>query len=186
MSGINVGFKHGDAKRLLRYLDGIDDGAEKAIYRTLVATQKKAKTEASKLIRSNLALTKKYVDSKLSLGKPSYSNLTGRLIASKRGLLMTAFKYKPLKEGGYEVGVSGTYASPKFKSMPGAFLLPRLKNSNVPGLAIRKDHKLKMLYAPSVSQALNEHMPALQKQMAAFGLDRLKKEVAAVLRQKGF
>lgn len=171
-------------QRLIGYLDGIDYGAEKALYRTLTDVQKKAKVEASKKIRTQLALTKAYVDSKLRVGKPSYSNLTATVNAERRGVLMTRFAYRKTSRGtGYDVKIN---PSNGYKNLPGAFLLPQLKNSGVPGLAIRKNGKIEVLHAPSVSQVMNTFLPDLQKQMSEYAAVRLEKEVSGVLRQKGF
>jgi hypothetical protein len=177
-------FKQAHVKKLLGLLDGINYGAEKALYRTLVATQKKAKTDASKLIRdgstgsNGLNLSKKYVDGKLKVGKPSYSNLTARVYADRRGVLLSNFKYTKLKTGGYSVNVTGLK-----KRIAGAFLIDPLKHSGKVGIAIRKNGKLEVLHGPSVSQALNTHLTRLQESMADYSHGRLDKEVASVLRR---
>ncbi|MDA3807518.1 MAG: hypothetical protein PF440_06310 [Thiomicrorhabdus sp.] len=180
-------FKRAHVKKLLELLDGIDYGAEKALYKTLVATQKKAKTDASKLIRdgstgsNGLNLSKKYVDGKLKVGKPSYSNLTARVYAGRRGVLLTNFPYKKLvRKGGYSVNVTGLK-----KRIAGAFLINPLKYSGKAGIAIRKNGKLEVLHGPSVSQALNTHLESLQESMADYSHGRLAKEVAEVLRRAG-
>lgn len=172
---------------LVSLLDGIDQGAEKALYRALKRVQSKAKTRVSQMIRNHpkhgLNLGAAYVKSKLNVGKPTYSNLTARLYASKRGTLLTRFPYRKKASGGINVKVlrKGSY-----KNLPGAFIMENLKNSGATGIAIRKGGKIKMLYAPSISQALNQHLPQLSDEMGEYALEALEKEVSGVLRQKGF
>lgn len=192
VSGFNVEFDRARATTLLGYLDGISDGAEKALYNTLKKVNAKAKTEASNLIRKGskgqqgLALSKAYVDSKLKTNNPSYAKLQSRLYAARRGILMTRYKYRVNKNGGYDVGINGTFSSPKYKRLPGAFLLPTLKGSGVPGLAIRQNGKLKVLHSPSISQALQTHLDTLRKIVSPFANKVLEQEVNSVLRRKGF
>lgn len=172
--------KNGDSARLLKLIKDVDGGVPKALYRTIDATQKKAKVEGSKKIRSQLDLKKAYVDARLFTGKPTYSNLSARLYASKRGILMTRFKYRLAKSGGVDVKIKPKSA---WKNIPKAFILPRLKNSGVAGIAVRQNGKLKMRYAPSPSQVLNTFLPELRVEMGEFANERLKKEVETIIRR---
>lgn len=184
-NNLQISFDSQQVSRLLSYLDGIDNGAEKALYRTLTATQKKAKKEASTLIRKQLKLSKAYVDSKLKTGKPSYSNLTASVRAEKRGILLTRFEYRknPIKGKGYQVKIKPTGG---FKNFPHVSLLRNLKNSGVDGLASWEGGKWEMKYGPSVSQVMNTFLPTLSEQMSTYAAKQLEKEVSGVLRQKGF
>lgn len=170
----------GDSARLLKLIKDVDQGVPKALYRTLNATQKKAKVEASKKIRSQLDLKKAYVDARLFTGKPTYSNLSARIYASKRGILMSRFKYRLKKKGGVDVKIKPR--SP-WKHLPKAFVLPRLKNSGVAGIAVRTGGRLKVLHAPSPSQVLNNYLAELREEMGEFSNDRLKKEVETIIRR---
>lgn len=179
---LGLSVKDKGVSRILNLVKDVEAGREKLLYRTLSATQSKMKVEASKKIRTQLALKKAYVDERLKVGKVSYQNLTARLTANKRGILMTRFAYRRnrKKNGGYDVKIK-----PKggYKNLPGAFLLPRLKNSGVSGLAIRKGKKLKVLHAPSVSQVLSTFLPELKDEMSAFAQERLRKEVSSIIRR---
>ena len=171
---------NGDSARLLKLIKDVDQGVPKALFRTVQATQKKAKVEASKKIRSQLDLKKAYVDARLFTGKPSYSNLSARLYAAKRGILMTRFKYRLSKRGGVDVKIKPKSA---WKNLPKAFILPKLKNSGVPGIAVRTGGRIKVLHAPSPSQVLNSFLPELREEMGEFANERLKKEVETIIRR---
>lgn len=170
----------GRVQELLALIEDVDNGSTRALYRTLDATQKKAKVEASKKIRSQLKLSKAYVDERLFTGNPSWSNLTARLYANKRGILLSRFEHRSAKNGGVDVKIKP--GSP-WRNLPNAFILPRLKNSGVPGIAVRTGGKLKVLHAPSTSQVLNTYLPELQEEMAEFALERLSKEVETIIRR---
>ncbi len=177
---LSITVEQSGRNELLALIADIENGAEKALYRTLKATQDKAKIEASKKIRTQLKLSKAYVDGHLFVGKPSYSNLSAKLYATKRGILMSRFDHRSAKKGGVDVKIKPTGG---YKNLPGAFILPRLKNVELPGIAVREKGKLKVLHAPSVSQVLNSYMPELRDEMAEFAADRLRKEVETIIRR---
>lgn len=182
---MKVSLKSGDTSRLLKLISDIEGGQQKALYRTLKATQAKMKTEASKQIRNapkhGLNLTKKYVDSKLKAGAISYTKMEARLSAEKRGVLMTRFPYSVTSKG-VRVKIKRK-ASRKF--IKDAFVMPRLKNSHVPGIAVRKNNKLDVLHSPSISQALDQVLQKTEfvEQMSTFAIERLSKEVETILRR---
>ncbi|MDR9499968.1 MAG: phage tail protein, partial [Hydrogenovibrio sp.] len=156
---MDLKLKGADVNRLIKLVSSVDGGAEKALYRTLKDAQKKGKVEASKQVRTQLNLKKAYVDGKIKTGKISYTNLTARIYASKRGLLLSRFKHRKLKRGGVNVKVKKGGAT---KRMPGAFLIRGLKNSGATGIAIRKKGKLDVLHGPSVSQVMDTFLPDIE------------------------
>ena len=182
---MNLSFSSTGTTKLLKLIKDVEEGQEKALYRTLKAIQKKMIIDISKQIRNDpkhgLNLTKAYVDSKLKLGRISYTNLEARLSASKRGILLSQFPYT-VNSRGVSVKVK---RKGRRKTLRGGFILPRLKNSHVTGIAIRRGGKADVLHGPSISQAFDQALKNsdITERLSSYAAERLKKEVESIIRR---
>ncbi len=185
--------------RVLKLVENIEKGREKALYRNVKAVQKKMKTMISAEIRKDpqhgLNLSKKYLDSKLRTGSISYSKLQARVYASRRGTLLSRFgatqrakttfvkKYGEKRKVNNGIAVK-VLAKGRKKRMKGAFFI-RLKNSGVQGVAIRKGGKLKVLYGPSPDQAMAQVIKHsdIRERVSAFAAEDLRHQVTHLLRK---
>lgn len=187
---MNVRFDTQDVVRLLGMVKGIENGREKALFRTVKEVNQKGKLLASREVRKELALKAAYVKSKIKTNKPSYSNLTARIYARKRGIQLSRFMTgqikKKAKNGGMKragVKVRVTPGS-RISKMRGYFALP-LKNGNF-GIAKRvgtgrNDYEIQ--YGPSVSQVMDTYLPEIQAELRPVAREKLAKEIESILKR---
>jgi len=135
----------------------------------------KIKTQSSRAIRDQVRLKAKYVNGKLSFNRATRRNLTGRISAESRGVLLTRFatnaaisgekvtwlKPPPIPKGGIRVKVKPSGSS---ETMSRNWFLMVLPNSRALAIARRKPKgqtgprggKYDIAYGPSVSQVFNK------------------------------
>jgi hypothetical protein len=166
-------------------------GAEsnKLLARSLNKTAAKAKTLASVKIRQQVNLKAAYVKSKLTVHKATYGNLSARLSAEKRGVLMTHYPYTLLRRGGATVKIKTTGSR---KELPGAFLVNlRAGDRVVQALAWRDPRggvyrtgnaKIVVPYSPSVSQVFNTVRDDINEELSEYLLTVAEAELDAILR----
>ena len=144
-----------------------------AVRRVLNKQIRKTRTRSSREIRGELSLKKDRVDASLDIEKATLSNLAAKVVAKRRGVLLSRFpnrqltrrgKTKPRVNAGISVRVKKGGSFQKLKT---GFKL-QLKSGNKRsgddggeqrfGIAIRTGSKpkdIKVLHGPSTSQALD-------------------------------
>lgn len=167
----------------------LGDESNKLLARSLNKTANKAKTLAAVKIRQQVNLKSAYVKSKLTVHRATYSNLSARLSAEKRGVLMTRYPYTLLRRGGATVKIKPT--GPR-KELPGAFLVNlRAGDRIVQALAWRDpkggvyrtgNAKIIVPYSPSVSQVFNTVRDDINDELGDYLLTTAESELAAILR----
>lgn len=195
MSGIRIEIDASQLARVRSALSDIKNGAERAITRALNSTAAKAKIEASKAIRAEVKLSASYVNGKITVTKATFDSPQSSISAERRGVLLTQFPYTILARGGVSVRVSSSRGREK---MPSAFVIPRLKNSGVPGIALPKDIANRyrkshytgrlpyvVLHAPSVSQVLTEVKDDISPDMDTYLATELDRQIGVILVQHG-
>ena len=184
---------------------GITTGAPKALMRSLNATATKGRTESSRAIRSQVNLPAAYVRDKLEIRKASTKNLTAKIVTPSRGLLMSYYLYGvnavnpdtgrasygallKYKKGFFSVAnldqplkVKIKPNSTPIKLGPEWFILPKLKNSNLPALAKRENGRLR-LHGPSLSQVFTDVKDELAESLADYQTDQFNKKLDDILR----
>lgn len=195
MAGIRIEIDQADLDRVRSALRDIKNGAERAMTRALNDTASKAKTLASQEIRKDVKLPAAYVKDNIQVSKATFGNLTSSISATRRGVLLTRFPYTKLARGGVSVQVS---ASGGRQKMPSAFIIPRLKNSGVPGIALPREIASQyrkssysgrlpyvVLHAPSVSQVLTEVKDEIAPELDEFLAGELDRQIGVILVQYG-
>lgn len=184
---------------------GLTTGTPKALSRSLNATAAKGKTESSKAIRQQVNLSAAYIRDKLEIRKATLRNMTARIITPSRGLLLSYYLYGvnavnpdtgrasygsllKYKKGYFSVAnldqplkVKIKPNSPPIKLGPEWFIIPKLKNSNLPALAKREDGKLK-LHGPSLSQVFTDVKDELSESLAEYQVEQFNKKLDDILR----
>lgn len=181
------------AKRMLAELSGI---YPKVVYRAINKTVDKGKTLVSRKVRDELNLSAAYVGGRLSTSKASETNLTGKISAEKRGILLSRFSssrltvkarsdvrylkgYPALSDS--SVSYAAITAGRRLQQMSlkvsasggrnkGKFFALKLRGSGAIGLAVRTGtgkNDYEVKYGPSVSQVFNTLKPVLEPLMAA-------------------
>ncbi|WOJ95784.1 hypothetical protein R0137_11075 [Congregibacter brevis] len=163
----------------ISYFEFVGGQTEDAIRIGINKTGPKVKTLASREIRGELRLKASYVNGRLSFTRASRSNLSGRISANSRGILLTRFStnnqingdkvswFKPPLNppNGIRVKVKPKGASQLVKGEPGEIrgkpFYMILPNSRALAIAGRRatvgtrEGKLKIFYGPSVSQTFD-------------------------------
>lgn len=172
--------------KILSYATAVENGAEKALHRALKSTRSKALTTLSRAIRDEVNLKKSYVLSKISFTNPSFSNPSFVIRTKKRGVLMTHYPYRKMRDGSIKVRIK---RGGKPKKIRGAFIIERLKNSKKPGIAVRIGKgrgDIEVLHSPSVSQVMNTlitEKEGIKQELADYFTDRVEKEVVNILKR---
>lgn len=165
----------------------------KILTRTLNKTATKARTRSSQEIRKQVNLTNKYIvgsrgqRGKLWISRATFKKLQARVVAEKRGVLMTRYPHTMLARGGATVKIKRNGSRAK---LPGAFKTTVPAGGNrVEVLAIREDGrtktgkpKMKVLYSPSVSQVFNTVRDGIDDELMEFLALATDREIAAALR----
>lgn len=140
---------------------------------------------AVKAIRGLVALPAAYVRERLVLRRASGDRLEAAIVAKRRGVLLSRFRYTQRTqraEGGGRkgAGIAVTVRPGKRRLMPGAFLVPlragRVEGGNGMGIAVRTTrsrYPIKVLHGPSVSQVFN----AVRNDLAPEAAAKFKSEV---------
>lgn len=170
-------------------LRGLALDGKKILARSLNKTITRGQKRSSEEIRKQVNLKASYVKTKLRIYRASYSRLSARLSAEKRGVLMTRYPYSILKSGGASVKIKRTGARAK---IPNAFLVNlRAGSESVQALAVRDSRggryktgnsRIKVLYSPSVSQVFNTVRDQVDSELAEFLSVATDKEIATFLR----
>ena len=147
--------------------------------RTLKKTAKHAQVEGTKAIRKQVNLKAAYVKEKLRIVPASADGLILKIVVPHRGRLLSRFPYTKLKNS-VTVKVKPIGARGK---LPGAFIVPRLKHSHVPGIAYRRDGKLDVLHGPSLSQVWDDVQPDVAPDIAEFAGRTIRSELNYILSQ---
>lgn len=200
MAGVQI--NKGQLADVRRMLSGIKNGAARAEARALNRVASKAKTRGGKDIRKDVRLPAAYVRDRLNLKKATFSNLQSAVVTPSRGLLLSYFLSGKGNAARYVKGL-GTIAvsvgdyqqrrnvsvkvkpTGRAKKMPNAFILPRLKYSGVPGVAIRKNGKLDVLHGPSLSQVFTDVKEKMAPDMADELAAELDREASYLLSKNG-
>lgn len=186
---------------------GIAVNGPKVLSRSLNKTAAKARTVSSKKIREQVNLKAGFVNERLKIDKANWGSLKARLSAKRRGLLIGNYlhgvtgrtakgnnRYGKLidynaKKKMYSVGDLSQPLKLKIKPRGGAkavpkdwFILPKLKGVNIPALAKREGNKLKVIYAPSISQVFSDVRDDIDDDMSGYLLDVTEREISAVMR----
>lgn len=151
--------------RALRALRKAINRSNIPVRRALNKRIRETRKAASGVIREELALKKRYVDERLTITKATLSKLEAKVSTPSRGVLLSRFPNRQLKRKGRTVAKRNAGISVKvkrgggFKKLRRAFFI-KLRRGNVAGagatgIAIREENGIKVLHAPSVSQALN-------------------------------
>lgn len=193
MTGFNVRIDQGDLNEVTRLLDGVKNGALRAISRALNSTMGKAATRANKEIRADVKLPAAYVLEKLRKQRATFSNLSASISAEERGVLLTRYKYLELaRKKGVRVWIKQSGPS---ATLPGAFIVRNLKKSGATGIALLPGSKLPgpsritrpggakfdVLHGPSVSQVLTDVKDEIQDEMADIASTELLRQVDVIL-----
>lgn len=174
-------------------LKGLSLDGAKILTRTLNKTATKARTRSSQEIRKQVNLTNKYIigskgkQGKLWISKASYKKLQARLVAEKRGVLMTRYPHTMLARGGASVKIKRSGARVK---IPNAFKTTvSAGGSRVEVLALPDsgkyatgNRKMKVLYSPSVSQVFNTVRDEVDAELMNFLAEATDREIATALR----
>lgn len=187
------------------FLAGISDEAPKILTRTLNATASKARTEGSKAMRQQVNLSAAYVRDHMAVTNANYRKLESKVSTPSRGLLLSYYLYGvtginqdtgratrgallKYQKGYFSVAnldqplkVKVKKNKPPVTLGPEWFILPTLKNSNLPGLAKRQGSKLK-LHGPSLSQVFADVKDDIAGPMADYQAEQLAKNIDDVLR----
>lgn len=177
-------------------IENVGDGSKKLLARSLNKTAAKAKTLASVKIRQQVNLKAAYITGskngskpKLAVVRATYKNLVAKLSAERRGTLMTRYPYTMRRRGGATVKVKTAGAR---KELPGAFLVTlRAGDRSVQALAILHPDggtyttghaRIKVLYAPSVSQVFDDVRGEIDDEVRAYLLATAESELETILR----
>lgn len=168
-------------------LKGLALDGPKIISRALNDTAKKGLQRSSEEIRKQVALKATYVKGKFRISRASYKRLQARLIAEKRGVLMTRYPHTMLKRGGATVKIKTSGSREK---LPGAFKTTvQAGSKRVEVLAIAAsgkyktgNRKMKVLYSPSVSQVFNTVRDQVDAELMEFLSVATDRQIAAALR----
>ena len=153
-----------DTKTVERYFGGFKAALPQALARVVNRIASKVRTEASRRIRSKVALPASYVRERLFLRPATASKLEAVIYAKRRGVLVSRFKWRQLweknltKSGRKAAGITGMIVPGRSYTARRWFVIPMLKDSHVPGIAIRNSRARKdieVLHGPSVSQVFN-------------------------------
>lgn len=149
---------------------------------------RRAKIKSSTEIRKDIAprpggeTPKSYVDKRLSI-RFFNNGHSAAVSAESRGILLTRFQHKQAPKG------RGIYVKVKpsggRKLMPGAFLINRLQNSGVPGIALNSDFGIDVLHGPSTSQVFAGELDTLEKIVAPIYVSSVLRETRAAIRGFG-
>lgn len=186
-------------------LNGLGEQAPKIISRTLNKTATKGRTEGGRAIRKQANLSAAYVRERLKIKRANYRNLVARIQTPQRGLLLSYYLYGvtginkdtgratrgallKYRKGYFSVAnldqplkvKINPNEAPK-KLGPEWFILPKLKNSNLPGLARRVNGKLK-LHGPSISQIFDDVIVDLQEPLSDYMEEQMDKQIDTALR----
>lgn len=202
---MSVEIDRASLKSLRIFLAGVQDEAPKILARSLNATATKARTEGSKAVRKQVNLSAAYVRDRMKVNKANYRNLKSSVATPTRGLLLSYYLYGvtginkdtgratsgallKYKKGYFSVANLDqplkVKVKPKGKAVklgPEWFILPKLKGSNLPGLARRVDGKLK-LHGPSLSQVFDDVIGEIDGTMNDYLADQMDKNIDSVLR----
>lgn len=187
------------------FLAGISDEAPKIMTRTLNKTAAKTRTEGSKAIRKQVNLSAAYVRDRMKVNKANYRKLQASVSTPKRGMLLSYYLYGvqginqdtgrasrgmllKYKKGYFSVANLDQPLKVKIKPNkspqklgPEWFILPTLKNSNLPGLAKRVNGKLK-LHGPSLSQVFTDVKEDIAGPMLEYQAEQMSKQIDTVFR----
>jgi len=202
---IDVRVDRSSIKGVQLLLAGVADKAPRALARTLNRTASKSRTEASRAIRGQVKLSAAYVKDRLKVRKASPKNLSAAIATPSRGLLLSYYLYGitgvnqdtgrasrgmllKYKKGFFSVAnldqplkVKIKPDKPPIKLGPEWFILPKLKNANLPGLAKRENGKLR-LHGPSLSQVFTDVKDEISGPMLDYQAEQFAKEVDTILR----
>lgn len=168
-------------------LKGLELEGPKILSRSLNAAATFGRKRANQEIRKQVRLKSPYINKKLKIKRATWSNLSARITAEKRGVLMTRFPHTVLKRGGVTVGIK---AGGKRKKLPGAFKT-RVKAGDdyvdviaipAPGFFTTGNPKFKVLYAPSVSQVFNTVRDDIDSEVMEFLDIDVEKQILKTLR----
>lgn len=191
-----------DKAEIESLLTGMKKDAPKILSRAINRTVTQSKKRASQEIRKDLNLSASYVNGSKSRGLPgklftrpaTRQKLSGRLFAHERGVLMTRYPHSVLKRGGVSVKIKRGGARVR---IPGAFITKvdaggrRVDVVAIPKPDLGKyttgNNKIKVLYSPSVSQALNlilkdEGLSGLSRELLEFLFTEIHTQTATALR----
>lgn len=173
MSSITV--QGADAVR--RNLALIGKKSASVISRSINEGLKRARTDADRRIRGELAIKQKDVFASLKITASTRSSLRGTLGAKKKGRPLVKYSHTMLKKGGFTVKVKK--AGPRIK-FPTGVKVPAavMKYSQIAFLAqplvqAQGRRRLEWLYGPSVSQAWGITRDDALRGYADFTLRRL-------------
>lgn len=154
-----------------RELRALDKRSDQAASRALNRAIQQARTAANRDIRDGLKLKSSYLNQQLRIAKKANpGELEAVLSTRKRGVLMTRYPHRELKNGGVSVNIRGVRVK-----MPGAFLM-RFANgrtgimvrvASAAGTPNKRSRGLETLYSPSPSQAFSTVMPDVKTLAAA-------------------
>lgn len=184
---------------------GLTTGSPKALMRSLNATASKGKTESNKAIRTQVNLSAAYIRDRLEVKKATTGNLTAKIITPSRGLMLVYYLYGvnavnpdtgrasygallKYKKGFFSVANLDQPLKVKIKPNsspislgPEWFILPKLKNSNLPALAKRENGRLR-LHGPSLSQVFTDVKDDLAQSLSEYQVEQFNKKLDDILR----
>jgi|GEM_PF-4711413 hypothetical protein len=186
------------------FLAGVSKSGPKIMSRTLNKTAEKGRTEGSKGIRKQVNLSAEYVRDRMKVNKASQNRLQASISTPKRGMLLSYYLYGvtgvsqkgnptrgallKYKKGFFSVANLDQPLKVKIKPKrppqtlgPKWFILPKLKNSNLPGLAKRVNGKLK-LHGPSLSQVFTDVKEDIAPSLLEYQAEQLSKQIDTVFR----
>lgn len=179
---------HAAMQEVFRALSHIRNGASTATMRALNHTLDKTRTSANSAIREQVALPASYVKERLRPKKATKNNLSARLEAMRRGVLLSRYQNRDLKVG---VSVKVKPGPGQTKKMPGAFYITfangvraiAIRTQRGPGLG--RSEGLKLLHGPSVSQVYTDVKDDMTQPSGRLLLERMAHEAARLLDSQG-
>jgi hypothetical protein len=187
-------------------LFGVKEQSPKVMSRALNATASKGKTLSNKEIRKQVNLSAAYVRDHMTVKRASYRKLVASISTPSRGLLLSYYLYGvtginqdtgratsgalfKYKKGMFSIAALdqplrvkiNPNQAPKTLDPTKWFILPRLKNSNLPALARRKNGKLK-IHGPSLSQVYSDVIGEISGPLNDYLAEQMDKQIDSVLR----
>lgn len=154
-----------EVERAIRFLDRVESKTLTANRMALNTTARRARTEAARNIREQVALAATYVNQRLTVKPATNGKLEAEVSAPRRGMLLSRFKWKQLwtgrkgSKGRRPAGITGVIKPGRSYTVRRFFALPlragRVDGGNGLGLAMRlgpgRDN-YEVLHGPSLSQ----------------------------------
>lgn len=174
-------------KQALKMLRNLGKIGQQAITRATNNGGRRARTLASKEIRSEVNLKAGYVRERLRIRKATRNKPEYVISATKRGVLMTRYPYTE-KAGGVSVKIKRKGARTLVR---GGFVVTlNAGGRKVEAVAIRQSGKFKtgnrrfkVLYSPSVSQVFNRIQDQITPEVIRYYGEQIDKELIQALKR---